>query len=228
MRHLSATLKKRSFSNCIFYAMTIANKTSPLWAFTLIALSLAVFIGSCKDKESKTTKVYGTITMDNADTWATWVDSGVVELTIFPKFSLDPLAGWGEIPDNFFGPGALGGTFAVGAPYNSQNPVIFTYSAGKNSFEYEIELEPGTYSALALGFRHNYISDPTLKSATLGVHFDKPGEVSHGIVIKVPGPNGSVIPIFNYPAPSTIEIAAGEQKQINFKADFNFVKQWYQ
>lgn len=207
--------------------MTISRKNTPLFALSLIALSLAISLSSCDDKESKTTKVYGTITIENAGTWASWVDSGDVELTIFPKFSLDPLAGWGPIPDGHFSPTSLGGTYAVGAPYNAQNPVIFTYEAGKTTYDYEIELEPGTYSALALGFRHKNITDPSLKSATLGVHFDKPNEVSHGIVIKIKaGP--SVMTIFDYPAPSTFEIAAGEQKEINFKADFNFVNQWYQ
>ncbi len=208
--------------------MTIAYKKGLLWAFTLIVLSLSVFLGSCKEDEPTTTKIYGTITLENSDTWATWVDSGDVELTIFPKFSLDPLAGWGAVPDNFFGPNVLGGTFAVGAPYNSQNPIVFTYTPGKSTFNYEIEVEPGTYSALALGFRHKNISDPSLKSATLGVHFGDPNQISHGVVIRVPGPNGTVIPVFNYPAPLAIDIAAGDQKEINFKADFKFVEQWYQ
>lgn len=208
--------------------MTVATKTTLFKAFTLIALGATLFLGACKDDAPATTKIYGTITIENADTWATWVDSGDVELTIFPEFSLDPLAGWGAVPDDFFGPNVLGGTFAVGAPYNSQNPVIFTYTPGKTTYNYEIELEPGTYSALALGFRHDYISDPTLKSATLGVHWGQPDQVSHGVVIKIRGGNGAIIPIFNEPAPAAITIAEGEQKEINFKADFDFVKVWYQ
>jgi len=208
--------------------MTISYKNTPFLAFSMIALSLSLFLGSCKDKESKITKVYGTITIENPETWATWVDSGDVDLTIFPKFTLDPLAGWGAVPDGFFSPNSLGGTYAVGAPYNAQNPVVFTYTPGKTTYDYEIELEPGTYSALALGFRHKFITDPSLKSATLGVHFDKPAEVSHGIVIRIKAGPAGVITIFDYPAPSTIEIAAGEQKELNFKADFNFVNQWYQ
>lgn len=207
--------------------MTFVNKSNLIKAFTLLALAFSIFMGACKEDAPTMTKVYGTVTIDNAATWASWVDSGDVELTIFPAFSLDPLAGWGAVPDNFFGPGALGGTYAVGAPYNSQNPVIFNYAAGKATFDYEIEVEPGTYSALALGFRHKYITDPTLKSATLGVYWDNPDQVSHGIVIRVPGPNGSVIPVFNYPAPLTFSIAEGEEKEINFKADFDFVKMWY-
>ena len=205
--------------------MIVANKTGLLWAFILI---VSVSLGACKDKAPDTTKVHGTITIDNADTWAAWVDSGAVELSVFPAFSLNPLAGWGAVPDGFFGPNVLGGTFAVGAPYNSQSPVVFTYSPGKKTFHYEIELEPGTYSALALGFRHKYISDPSLKSATLGVHWGTADQVSHGVVIRVPGPGGAAMTIFNFPAPQSFEIVEGEQKEINFKADFDFVKQWYQ
>lgn len=204
--------------------MIVANKTGLLWALILI---VSVSLGACKDEEPVTTMVHGTITIDNVDTWATWVDSGDVELTIFPAFSLNPLAGWGAVPDGFFGPNVLGGTYAVGAPYNSQNPVVFTYTPGKTSLHYEIELEPGTYSALALGFRHKNIADPSLKSATLGVHWGNDAQVSHGVVIRVPGPGGAVTPIFNYPAPLTFEVAEGEQKEIDFKADFDFVKQWY-
>lgn len=192
-------------------------------SFLLVVVS-ALFIGfsltSCdKNDEPDTTKIFGTITIENADTWATWADSGKVEVTVFPEFSLDPLAGWGAVPDDFFGPGVPGGTYAVGAPYNSQNPIILDYVAGQTEYEYEIELEPGTYSALALGFRHDYISDPTLKSATLGVYWNNEAQVSHGIVIA---------PFFNYPAPASFEIKAGEQKELNFRADFDFVNLWYQ
>lgn len=200
-------------------------KLFPLLAFAIFVSALS--LTSCKKEYEKITKVYGTITIENTDTWATWKDSGEVQLTIFPKFSLDPLAGWGAVPDNFFGPNIVGGTFAVGAPYNSQNPLILTYQPGKTQFQYELELEPGTYSALALGFRHNLVTDPSKKTATLGVHWGTPEQVSHGIVIRVRGQGGAIIPIFNYPAPLTFDIAEGEEKEINFKADFNFVNQWY-
>lgn len=194
----------------------------------LAALALLVlFNSSCGEKASPVTKVYGTVTIENTSTWATWKDSGKVQLTLFPKFSLDPLAGWGEVPDNFFGPNVPGGTFAVGAPYNSQNPLILNYEPGKTQYSYEIEVEPGTYSALALGFRHAFVSNPSKKTATLGVHWGKPEQVSHGVVIKIRTPNGAIIPVFNYPAPITFDIAEGEAKEINFKADFDFVKQWY-
>src|SRR5690242_11338435 len=62
--------------------------------------------------------ISGTVTIDNASIWSTWKDSGEVQLVIFPAFSLNPPAGWGDVPDNFFGPGAPGGRFALGAPYN--------------------------------------------------------------------------------------------------------------
>ncbi|MBK9103745.1 MAG: hypothetical protein IPL92_04070 [Saprospiraceae bacterium] len=36
----------------------------------------------------------------------------------------------------------------------------------------KLEVDPGTYSALAIGFRHNGDSDPSKKTATLGVHWN--------------------------------------------------------
>jgi hypothetical protein len=36
-----------------------------------------------------------------------------------------------------------------------------------------------------------------------------------------------IVPALNYPAPTAFDIQAGEEKEINFKADFNFVKSWY-
>ena len=194
---------------------------------TVAALFLVLAFTACnKDDDPQTTKVYGTITIENTDTWASWVDSGEVQLTLFPEFSLDPLAGWGAVPDNFFGPGVLGGTYAVGAPYNSQNPVILEYVPGKTKYDYEIEVEPGTYSALALGFRHDFVNDPTRKSATLGVYWGNDIVVSHGIVIRI-NAGGTVIPIFDYDPPATFEVKAGEQKELNFIADFDFVNDWY-
>jgi hypothetical protein len=194
--------------------------------FILAVAGVSFYLSSCEKDEPQTTKIFGTITIDNAGTWATWSDSGEVQLTVFPKFSLDPMAGWGPVPDNFFGPNVPGGTFALGAPYNSQNPLVIKYVPGKSAYNYEIEVEAGTYSALALGFRHNRIVDQSKKTATLGVYWNNPATVSHGVVIKVKTPGG-VVPILNYPAPMTFDVAAGEQKEINFKADFNFVKTWY-
>ena len=198
--------------------------------FSIMMAAIAVsglFMGGCKDKDPKTTKVYGTITLENTDKWATWQDSGVVEVTIFPAFSLNPLAGWGAVPDNFFGPGVLGGTYAVGAPYNSQNPVVLTYKAGQTKYDYEIEVEPGTYSALAIGFRKNSVTDPSKKTATLGAYWNNETTVSHGIVIKADVGGGNIVTFYNDPAPVSIDIKAEEQKQLNFKADFGFVEQWF-
>ena len=75
-----------------------------------IAFSV-VFLFACSDEVTQE-KIYGEIELKNADVWSTWVDSGEVQVTLFPEFSLDPLAGWGEVPDNAFGPGVPGGTFA--------------------------------------------------------------------------------------------------------------------
>lgn len=177
---------------------------------SVLLLTAVVTLNSCKDDEPKTTKVYGTITLENADQWAAWQDSGVVEVTIFPAFSLDPLAGWGEV-NGYLTP--------QGAPYNSQDPVVLTYTPGKTQYDYEIEVEPGTYSALGVGFRHNRFTDPTCKTATLGVYYGNENEVSYGIVI----PNTPI----NYPAPSAITVKAEEQKEINFKVDMGFISTWF-
>lgn len=197
-----------------------------LGLMTAILAVSGLFFTGCKDDDApKTTKVYGTITLDNAELWETWQDSGVLEVTIFPAFSLDPLAGWGAVPDGTFGPGIPGGTFAVGAPFNSQDPVVLEYKAGQTKYDYEIEVEPGTYSALAVGFRHDGVTNPSLKTATLGAFYGNEDVVSHGIVIRpaIGAPN-----IFEYPAPSAITIKAEEQQELNFKADFGFVEVWYQ
>lgn len=195
--------------------------------FLTAALAVVLSFSACEEEEPAMTRVFGTITIQNPDVWAVWKDSGEVQLTIFPKFTLDPLAGWGAVPDNVLGPNVPGGTFAVGAPYNAQNPLILNYVPGKTTYNYELELEPGTYSALALGFRHNRVTDPSKKTATLGVHWGNPAEVSHGIVIKIRTPNGAVVPVYNYPAPLSFDLAEGESKEINFTADFNFVNTWY-
>lgn len=200
---------------------------------TIIALAglvllTAMMFSSCEKKNVvEQEKIYGTIEFENSAVWETWVDSGEVQITLFPEFSLDPLAGWGEIPDGTFGPNVPGGTFAVGAPYNSQNPVILEFVAGKTSYDFEIEVEPGTYSALAVGFRHDFVQDPTLKSAPLGVHFGDSNSVSHGITIKVDVGGGNIIEVFNFPAPINIIVGEGEEVEVNFKADFDFVNQWY-
>jgi hypothetical protein len=192
----------------------------------LFAISLFI-IGCSNDDDSATTKIFGTITFENADIWANWVDSGEVQVTVFPEFSLDPLAGWGAVPDNFFGPGVPGGTFAVGAPFNSQNPYVLEYSPGQSQYTYEIELDPGTYSAVAVGFRHDFVQDPSRRSATLGVYWNDPTMVSHGIVLRVSAGGGMIVPIYHYPEPSEFTIGEGKQLELNFRADFGFVNEWY-
>jgi len=195
--------------------------------FIIAFLALGMFWSCSDDDEPDVTSINGTITVEGLDTWAEWIDSGEVQLTIFPEFSLNPPAGWGDIDDGVLGPEAPGGRFAIGAPYNAQNPLIINYVPGQSTYDYEIEVEPGTYSALALGFRHDFITDPSLRTATLGVHHDNPDEVSHGVVIRVDTGPGGIITVLDYPAPSIITVASGEQKTIDFKADFGFVLQWY-
>ena len=197
---------------------------------TLVALLLVTGLTQgCKDDttEVTTAKIFGTITIDNVDVWDTWRDSGEVQLTLFPEFSLDPPAGWGPVPDGFFGPGVPGGTFALGAPFNSQNPIVLEYSAGANQFDYEITLDPMTFSALALGFRHDFVTDPSKRTATLGVHWGNPNAVSHGVVLKVDVGGGQIMTIFDEPAPDTFTVKAGDELELNFRADFAFVEQWF-
>lgn len=180
----------------------------------------------CDESELTSAFIHGTITIQNAQLWETWKDSGEVQLSIFPAFSLGPPAGWGEIPDNFFGPGIPGGTFALGAPVNSQDPFVIPFTPGATQFNYTIELDPGTYSALALGFRHDLITDPSKRTATLGVHWGNPTQVSHGIVLKMVI-QGQTVTLFNEPAPSVIILEKGDDVQIDFTADFAFVNEWY-
>jgi hypothetical protein len=191
--------------------------------------ALFLTISSCKKDEdpiATTAKIKGTITFLNTDVWKTWQDSGEVQLTLFPEFSLDPPAGWGPIPDNAFGPGVPGGTFAAGAPVNAQDPSVLEYSAGATGVNYELTVDPGTYSALAVGFRHNTVVDPSLRTATLGVHYGNPAIVSHGIVIKA-NIGGNVVTLFNYPPPAAITVNAGDELTIDFAIDFAFVEEWY-
>lgn len=204
-------------------------KTIKLGLYFAMFCMTAVMFTSCDDDVDEpipVTQVSGTITILNQEVWETWQDSGEVQLTIFPEFSLDPLAGWGPVPAGFFGPDYLGGTFAAGAPYNSQNPLVLEYEEGKTTYEYSIELEPGTYSALALGFRHDNVTDASLKTATLGVHFDQPTNVSHGVVIRVQaGP--TVMTVFDETPPSAITVAQDQDLSIDFTVDFDFVNTWY-
>lgn len=197
---------------------------------TLLALFPLLTMMSCKDEpvQPDTATISGTITIQNAQVWDTWKDSGEVQLSIFPAFTLNPPAGWGDIPDNFFGPGVPGGRFAIGAPFNAQNPLVLNYSPGATQYQYTMEVDPGTYSALALGLRHNTITDPSKRTATIGVHWDNPTQVSHGVVIKADVGGGQIVTFFNEPAPSTITVEKGDERTINFTVDFAFVNQWFQ
>ena len=193
----------------------------------LLLLVPVAMMTSCKDDEPApdTAIIHGTITIDSSELWATWKDSGVVEVTIFPEFSLNPPAGWGDIPAGTF-PGFLGGRFALGAPFNAQNPFVLTYVPGKTEYDYEIEVDPGTYSALAVGFRHNLITDASKKTATLGVHWGTPATTSSGLLIKMDVGGGQIINIIDDPAPSIITVEKGDNVEYNFNADFAFVLQW--
>ena len=197
----------------------------------MIVLTLSVMtVMGCKDETpAPTSAVFtGTITMENIDVWNEWKDLGEVQVTVFPAFSLNPPAGWGEIDDNLLGPGVPGGTFAIGAPVNAQDPLVLEYD-GQMEFPYTFTLSnmtgDATFSAIAVGFRHDTIQDPQQRTATLGVHWSNPDSVSHGIVIK---PAIGAPPIFDYPAPSTFIIKPGDEVEINFKANFGFVEDWYQ
>ena len=195
----------------------------------LLLTAISLLQISCdKDDEEPTTAILkGTITITNPDVWEVYQDSGEVQLTLFPEYSLDPPAGWGEVPDGAFGPGVPGGIFALGAPYNAQDPLIFEYQANTTSYTYELEVEPGTYSALALGFRHDFVTDPSLRTATVGVHWGNPAMVSHGVQVRVDVGGGNIVPIINYPPPQEISLAAGDELEIDFIADFGFLPVWY-
>lgn len=197
----------------------------------LLLLLPVAMMTSCKDEQATpdTAIIHGTITIDSSELWATWKDSGVVEVTIFPEFvdAAPPTgAGWGPISPNILYPGFPGGTFALGAPYNSQNPVVLTYVPGQTQYHYEIEVDPGTYSALAVGFRHNLITDASKKTATLGAHWSTPDTTSSGIVLIVPVGGGQFMTVIDDPAPSTITVKKGDNVEINFRADFAFVLKW--
>lgn len=197
----------------------------------LLAIAPMIMFSSCDedDPTPETATIHGTITLDNANLWAVWQDSGDVQLTLFPEFvDAAPPAGkgWGPISPDVLYPGFPGGTFALSAPVVIED---LTYVSGQTEYHYELEVDPGTYSALALGFRHDLVTDPSLKTATLGVHWNTPDTTSHGIVLYLPvGPGGQNVLVFNYPAPTTLTLAKGDNVEINFKADFAFVNQWYQ
>ena len=197
--------------------------------FMTIALLAGVLVlVGCDDDDMKptTATLKGVVTFDGVELWETWQDSGELQLTIFPEFSLDPLAGWGTVPDNFFGPGVPGQTAPLGPP--AFDPIVIEYQNGSNQYAFEVEIqnvtEPITFSAVAIGFRHDRITDPTLRTATLGVWWDNEDEVSHGIEIRS---SIGAPPFFDYPAPLPITVEPGDEIELNFKSDWNFVEVWY-
>ena len=199
------------------------------FSMKLILLLLVPFLAltSCGDDDEPTTAtIHGTITVQNDELWETWQDSGEIQLSLFPAFNLAlPPAGtgWGDVPNEFYGPGVPGGRFAIGAPVETRTIDLVP---GDSTYTYSFEVEPGTYSALALGFRHDFVTDPSKRSATLGVHWNNATEVSHGIVINVPAGPGQFISIINEPAPSVITVDAGDDVEIDFTADLGFVNVW--
>jgi len=202
------------------------NKRNLLFLAVLLSAGI-MLLSSCKDDDPTTAKIHGTIEFENSIIWPLWIDSGEVQVTIFPEFSLDPSAGWGEIPDNHYFPGSVGGFFPVGAPYNSQDPFVLTYNPLSTSYDYELEVEPGIYSVLAVGFRKDDVSDPNRRTAPMGVHWNNPDTKSYGIVLKVDVGGGNIVTIFDDPAPETLDLKAGDDLTINFKADFSIVPAWY-
>lgn len=175
-----------------------------------IALAVFAFTG-CDDSKPNTATIHGTITFENLNTWTqsglvSSADSGIVEVVIFPD------SGWAS---------GTGGTFARVAPFNANDPVILNIDSSISTYEYSIEVEPGTYSALAVGYRTNraYSSASGKKTATLGVHWEHPDSVSYGFTFS-PGPPG-------YPAPSPITVAKGDHVEINFKANYGFIGTWF-
>lgn len=173
------------------------------------ALAIFAFTG-CDDSKPNTATIHGTITFKNLYTWTqsgtvSSADSGEVQVVIFPD------SGWAS---------GTGGTFARVAPFNANDPVILTINPLDSTYEYSIEVEPGTYSALAVGYRtnRNYSSASGKKTATLGVHWDHPDSVSYGFTFTgVPG----------YPAPAPITVLKGDDVEINFRADYKFAATWF-
>ena len=195
----------------------------------LLALVATVVMPGCKDDDDdkpNSATIYGEITLQNASLWDTWKDSGDVELSLFGEFvaAAPPNGkGWGYIPADLLYPGAPDGMFPLSAPSFTDT---VAYAAGETHIHYELEVTPGTYSALAIGFRNNSVSNPSTKTATLGVEWDHPTEVSHGILLKVGPPGGPCVTILDEPAPSVITLEKGDNVEINFTADFGFVEVW--
>jgi hypothetical protein len=179
------------------------------WILMIMVMSLVMF--ACTDSSTPdTATIHGTITFKNFSSWKASgthtiadVDSGVVEVTIFGD-SIWTLSNGVRAPIN--------------APFNSQNPFVINRIAGDSIYEYSIDVDPGTYSALAVGFRTNRSYSATKKTATLGVYWNHPDSVSSGLYI----PSA-----LNDPAPSPITVAKGDNVQLDFKANFGFVTTWF-
>jgi len=166
-----------------------------------LVVAIGVVLTSYDDNKTPSYAVIrGTVTFDNVNLWSIWQDSGDVEITIFPD------SAWASTP---------GGTFPIAAPVYVDTLIP---NVALSTYPYELQVEPGTYSALAVGFRHNLVTDPSKRTATLGVYWGMPDSVSHGIIIL-----GTP---FNYPLPSSFTVQAGDELNIDFKADLAFVTVW--
>ena len=198
---------------------------------TLLALLPLVTMMSCKDDpvEPDTATISGTITIENTDLWATWQDSGEVQLTIFPAFSLNPPAGWGDIPVDALYPGFPGGRFALGAPVNAQNPIILNlFSRCDTVSLYDDTGTRDLFSTctwIQARPYHRSFKEDSNAWRSLEQPQRRQSWCSHQ------GRISAVVrssPSSNEPAPSVITLEKGDNLNIDFKADFGFVEEWYQ
>lgn len=187
--------------------------------FLLGFFAIIVMASGCDDDKTPDYAVIrGTITFENVDEWATWQDSGQVDVGIWPAYNLatpSTSSGWGAYPANFYFPGSAAGLAPLNVPAFDS---VLARNGSSTTYDYSFRVEPGTYSAVAVGFRHSRITDPSTRTASLGVHWGMPDSVSHGIVV---GP-------FNYPGPTAVTVEAGDVVDLDFKADFGFVNVWFQ
>ncbi len=166
-------------------------------------LAIPVLIGwlflvaaGCDDDNGVTSEfatVSGTVIFDNVQLWP---DSGVVQITIWPENV------WTS-----FGP--------QGPPQNPNNPVTLVRNGNQTRYDYKIEgLPAGTYSAIAVGWRHPDESLPAeRRSAVLGVYIGNTNEVSTGL--EIPGSP------FQDRLPMTVTLSKGENKTgLDIRADF--------
>ncbi|MFQ5640084.1 MAG: hypothetical protein ACE5IR_19060 [bacterium] len=159
------------------------------------AIALLVSFGfGCNGEDgvsSEFATVTGTITFENI---ASWPDSGVVQITIWPE-------------------GVWTRNGPAGPPQNPNNPVTLIRDLSTSQVNYIIEgLPEGEYSAIAVGWRH---PDETLpaerRSAVLGVYWNSPNVVSTGLPF----------PPFEDPLPASFTLQKGENRTgMDIKADF--------